>query len=154
MISINNGGPKLKSLKVNDTAWPTAKGIVLPYDKLPTNARVDIEMTGGWPTKTPETLEVVDEQYPPGVTVKAEFPESMQKPYDELVAILKENLKTADRPFERALAEETYRAFMAYKDRASRDASGWYSDMTPEKRAAILKLYEDAALGLHKRAIK
>lgn len=154
MISIKNGGPRVKSVKVNDQTWAMGRPdqITLPYDRLPTNARVDIVMTGGWTSaKTPEKGEVVDEQYPPGVTVKAEFPESMHKPYDGLVVMLKENCKTADHAFDRALGEETYRAFMAYKDRASRDASGWYSELTPEKRAAILKLYEDAALGLHRR---
>jgi hypothetical protein len=50
----------------------------------------------------------------------------------------------------RSYLGEIIRAFDAYKMRASRDASGWYTSLSAEKRAAILKMYQDAAMNLYK----
>ena len=48
--------------------------------------------------------------------------------------------------FDKALVAEAIRAFEAYSEYASKETS-----FKPEKQAAVLKMYEDAALGLHRR---
>ena len=78
-----------------------------------------------------------------------ELPAEMQEAYDKAVAMQIELCAEPGHAFERAYLDEIIRAFDAYKQRASRDASGWYSNLKPDKRAAILKMYEDAAMNLY-----
>ncbi len=153
-IRVINGGPKIKSLKVNDDEWKvtTPDHVTLDYGKLPKNARVEIEMTGGWPAAASGRQPSDDksaEMAPPEIK-PAELPENMRKQYDMAVAM---QIKMCGKPgfnFERAYLDEIIKAYDAYQTRASRDASGYYPKMTPEKRAAILKMYEDTATNLFK----
>lgn len=158
MITVINGGARIKSLAVNDEKWKADASdyVVLPYEKLPKNAWVVIETTGG---RTPASGRPLDTsaaadysgQAGPMPEVKpVELPAEMQAAYDKAVAMQIKLCAEPGHAFERAYLDEIIRAFDAYKMRASRDASGWYSDLTPEKRAAILKMYQDAALNLYK----
>ena len=69
-----------------------------------------------------------------------DLPEQLAKPYAELKAL---KPKT---DFEKALVAEAIRAFEAYAEYAAKDTS-----FKPEKQAAVLKMYEDAAMSLHRR---
>lgn len=159
MITITNGGPRVKSLKVNDVEWKVVASdhVTLDYDKLPQNAWVVIETEGGWPTLAEQVPasrqmpldEALVEQILPELK-QIELPDNMRKQCDRAVAMQIKLCAEPGNAFERAYLDEVIKAFGAYRDRGSRDSSGWYAKMTPEKRAAILKMYEDAALNLYK----
>ncbi len=143
-ISIRNGGPVVKSVKVNGAEWKSdaLDHVTLQYDRLPEKAHVEITTTGGWPaSEARESGDTVTR----GEAGLIELPENLRKPYETLCAMRKK----LDAGYERSYVDEALRAFEAYRVRASRDAAGWYDDLKAEKRAAILKMYEDAALGLY-----
>ena len=140
-INVVNGGSKIESLKINGVSREVdaPDHVTLPYAGLPKNARIDIVNKG---TKS------VARQGDPGrgrpeTVAEGPLPESLQKPFEELTAIQK---KLGRDPYERAFLAETIRAFEAYRVRVSMDMP----QFTPEKRAAILKMYEDAALNMYK----
>lgn len=159
-ISVKNGGPRIKSVKLNGGKGEWEKGgrcVTLLFDDLPQRAHVEIVMEGGWPSESVGVWEYggkgdaetrghgdTETGGHGDVGKSAELPESLSKPFAELRAM---KPKTE---FEKACLAEALRAFDAYRERASRDAAGAYSQMKPEKRAAILKMYEDAALALYK----
>jgi len=166
MLTVINGGPSVKSVTVNDEKIPV-NGImgerqdgrvVLPYKKLPKNAWVVIETAGEMSAGEPifakaaakrEDASVGDAAPMPEVK-PVELPAEMQAAYDKAVAMQIKLCAEPGHAFERAYLDEIIRAFDAYKMRASRDASGWYSNLKPDKRAAILKMYQDAAMGLYR----
>ena len=151
-ISVTNGGPKVKSLKVNDAEWKVTSPdhVTLEYDKLPKNARVAIETEGGWPASASGRVSEGESGRQSPELKPMELPDNLRGQRDRVIAM---QIKLCAEPgfaFERAYLDETIKAFGAYRDRASRDSSGWYAKMTQEKRAAIIKMYEDAALNLFK----
>ncbi len=145
-ISVVNGGPRIKSASVNGNAIPVTAPdhVTLPYESLPDRAHVEIVMIGGWPAARSAST---SEPEPPRPEVKpADLPESLAKPFAVLSAMRKaiENEPGAD--YERAFVDEALAAFEAYRQRAGVAAP----EMTPEKRAAVIKLYEDAAMACYK----
>jgi hypothetical protein len=149
-VSVLNGGPRVKSVTVNGRVGERESGrVVLRYDELPMDVRVEIVMDGAG------TLEASNFRRPASGThhqassiqhpvSSTQFPEILRAPHEELAAA------KAGSDYERAYLAEALRAFEAYRERAARDAAGEYVHLTPEKRAAILKMYEDAALGMHR----
>jgi len=105
--------------------------IVLKYDQLPGNALVEID---GKQVKVREERQVTHHS-----SLIIPFPESLSKPYAELKALKPKS------EFEKALVAEAIRAFEAYSEYASKDTS-----FKPEKQAAVLKMYEDAAMNMYK----
>lgn len=158
MISVKNGGPKITGVQVNNRNWDvtSAEHVVLPFDKLPKHAWVVIEMTGGWPAAQTERAVVQpgeDHDLPPQpgqhLVMPIELSEAVHGKYEKVAAVSKESCKETDIAFERAYLDEVWRAFTALRDRADRDAAGQYAGLSPEKRVAIVKMYEDAALNLY-----
>ncbi|HUV04604.1 MAG TPA: hypothetical protein VMX94_05805 [Armatimonadota bacterium] len=152
-LSVKNGGPRIRSLRVNGRKWkPSAPDhVTLPYDALPKDARVELVMEGGWPSDA--TGRSVPNAFgtPADDALRTvELPEELRKPLHLLRVMQARLRREADADFERAYVAEALRAFDAYRVRASKDAAGAYSQMTPEKRAEISKMYEGAALNLYK----
>ena len=114
------------------------------FDDLPQRAHVEIVMEGGWPSAEMQRRGDAATGGHGDAGKSGRLPESLSKPFAELRAM---KPKTE---FEKAYLAEALRAFEAYRERASRDAAGAYSQMKPEKRAAILKMYEDAAVNLYR----
>lgn len=163
-IGVANGGPRVASVRVNGRKWPVAStdSVSLSYDSLPAKAKVEIVMEGGWPNTAPTPLPVSNQ--PPGkhgfealwlnqkdgsrlpVSPNAVgLPPSMRDAYADLLR----RQSTAKTEFDKALMSETLRAFEAYRKRATMK-----TDMTPEKRAAVLKMYEDAAMNLYRGCLR
>jgi len=148
-ITVVNGGPRVASVEVNGKKWPVgcADSVSLNYDSLPSKARVEIVMEGGWadgqttapaasqPVRFESRVEAWDMRKPSGL------PEQLRGPYAELLAAQPK----AKGEFERSLIREALRAFDAYRERANTK-----TDQTPEKRAAVLSMYEDAAMNTYK----
>ena len=143
-VSISNGGPAVKSLKVNGREWKVdaPDRVILAYDRLPEDARVEIVTTGGWQGEASRASEDAETRKEAG---PVELPESLRRPFEVLSAMRKK----LDAGFERSYADEALRAFEAYRARASRDAAGWYDDLKPERRTAVVKMYEDAAINVY-----
>lgn len=149
-LSVTNGGPRVASVKVNGKKWQvdSPESVSLAYTALPKNARVEIVMEGGWPpapqatpsgdpkrAKFASTIEQWDIRKPAGL------PESMRKAYAELLR----KQSSAKTDFDKAFISEALQSFDAYRQRA-----GMRTNEKPEKRAAVLKMYEDAAMNLFK----
>ena len=147
-VSLKNGGPAVKSLKVNGSAWKVdaVDRVVLPFEKLPKNARVEIVTAGGWPSEEIRAVAEANASGEAAVAEEVELPAGLRSPFESLSEV-RRKLRAG---YERDYADEALRAFQAYRTRASRDASGWYSDLTPDKRAAVMKMYEDAAMNMFK----
>lgn len=139
-ITVTNGGPHVASVQVNGSKLPTLNpdSVTLPYDSLPDKAHVEIVMDGGWPsTSTPKQIAAE----PAPRSKPAGLPEAMRNAYAELLSKRPE----AKTEFEKAYLSEALQAFDAYRERA-----GMQTDEKPEKRAAVLKMYEAAAMNLYK----
>ena len=139
-LSVKNGGPRVASVKVNGKKWAvdSSDSVSLAYDALPKKARVEIVMVGGWPS-TSSVAKVTEEVTP--FVKPAGLPENMRKAYSELLG----KQSSAKTDYDKAFISEALRAFDAYSRRA-----GMQTDEKPEKRTAILKMYEDAAMNLYK----
>ncbi len=148
MISVKNGGPKIQSVKVNGTALKvdSPDHITLPHSILPKNARVEIVTEGGKTSGGVGETQRLGDAETRGETKPAELPVSLRKPFEALTAMLRKLDETSGAEYEKAYLAEALRAFEAYRTRASMDTP----QFTPEKRAAILKMYEDAALNMYK----
>jgi hypothetical protein len=143
-ISVRNGGPTIESVKVNGiTRMVDAPDhIILPYSALPKNARIDIVTKGTISSGT----DGEGEQGRPEPVDGAQLPESLQKPYEALSGMQNRLSKASDADYEKAFLTEALRAFEAYRTRGAMVTP----QFTPEKRAAVMKMYEDAALNMYK----
>ena len=162
-LSVKNGGPRVASVKVNGRKWPVGltDSVSLNYDSLPKKARVEIVMDGGWPKTATQPTDVTGTPRPTKRSSKLKFtlvqgtngllypinpnavglPPAMREPYAELLR----KQSSAKSDFEKAFLTEALQAFHAYQQRAVMK-----TEEKPEKRAAVLKMYEDAAMNLYK----
>jgi len=147
-ISVVNGGPRIKSARLNGEDMPVLAPdhITLPYDSLPVKAHLEITMTGGWSGAMAPSAQVTRQAQ----AKPADLPDALSKPFAVLDAMTKAIKNEPGADYERAYLDEAVAAFSAYRQRAGRDAAGAFAGEKPEKRAAILKLYEDAAASCYK----
>ena len=152
LVSCENGGPNIKSLKVNGEEVKVASpdAAVLVYEELPEQAKVEIVTEGGWPQEpalppTPAT--------PAANTVAAapqsELPESLRKPHavlKKMEELLANEPESAD--FDRAFVREALAAIEAWRTRTTMEPQGFFRPMTTARRDAIIAFYERAALGM------
>ncbi len=154
-LSCRNGGPHVESVTINgeQVASPSPEAVVLQYDRLPSEAMVEITTTGGWPNEKPTVayaavpaLVPVDGATPP----KAELPESLRKPSAVLAALAKLLANEAGADYERAFVAAAVAAIDDYRVRAAMEPGpGYFRPITPKRRAALTKFYEDTALGMY-----
>lgn len=151
-ITVKNGGQKIKSVKINDLKWKGFKDdcVTLRYDRLPKHAWVVIETTGGNVPVRTVTEQTGSKEVRIEPSSSGDLPAHIKEPYERVIAMLKKLCQESDVAFERSYLEEVLSAFDAYRKRAARDSAGWYGDSSPEKRAAVLKMYEDAAINMFK----
>lgn len=149
-ITVKNGGPRVKSVEINgrNVALAAPDSVTLPYGDLAKRTRVEIVTEGGWSSQTAPGCNVETGQ--PMVGKVVDLPESLRTKYESLMETRKILSDSRASGRKRAFLDETVAAFEAYRERASRDAAGAYSRFSAEKCAAILKMYEDAALVLYK----
>jgi hypothetical protein len=134
-------------VSVNGKNWAVdvRDRVVLPFDRLPSRAYVQIVMTGGDPSGLATSVG------PPCFAMApVDLPEPMRKPSESLPGMQKLLDKEPGADYERAFVSEALAAFDAYRERVARDAAGEFAEMKPEKRTEILKLYEDAAMNVYK----
>jgi hypothetical protein len=156
-LSCRNGGPKVKSVAVNGKAMKVKSpdAVVLVYDELPAEAKIEITTKGGWPRETsdavypaiPALVPETDKQAP----ARAELPESLKRPFAVLCAMSK---LLADEPgvdYERAFVAAAMNSCEDYRVHAAMDPGpGYYRPITPQRKADINAFYEKSALGMYK----
>ena len=152
LLSCINGGMKVKSVKVNgrDAEADSPDQISLLYETLPSEARVEIVTEGGWPEQ-PLTKPLASAEEPPApVSPAAELPEILKEPAAVLSAMSRALEKEPDANYELAFVSAALQALEARRIRSGMNPKGYFRPITPERKAAILKAYEDAALNMYK----
>ncbi len=157
-LSCRNDGPKVKSVTINGKLIKieSPDEVVLIYNELPKEAKVEITTEGGW------TKEVSTTPYPiipalitektPKAFSPAELPESLKRPFAVLSSMnrLLANEPGADANYERAFIAEAIKSCKDYRVRVTMDPGpGYYRPITPERREGINKFYEQTALSMY-----
>jgi hypothetical protein len=155
-LSCRNGGPRVRSVTINGIPLaPSSKGeVVLMFSELPANAKVEITTEGRWPK------ELSDVEYPAKPALVSEkqimtdcsvpLPEQLKRPFAVLQEMNKRLAREANADFERAFVAEAIRSFGSCRMRSAVDPGpGYYRSMTQERRATIVKFFENAAFGMY-----
>jgi beta-glucosidase len=155
-LSCRNGGPRVKSVTVNGKKInvESPEEAVLPYDTLPSEAKVEITTVGGWPKEAASVAYAAIPALVPDsarrVEAPVEWPESLKKPFAVLSAMEK---RIADEPgadYERAFVSVALSSFEDYRVRAAMEPGpGYFRPITPKRRAALTEFYEQTALGMY-----
>ena len=155
-LSCRNGGPKVKSVKVNGMAIKVGSSdeVMLLYSELPMEAKIEITTEGGWPKESSTTV------YPavPALLIEngtkaqasAELPESLKKPF-VVLSVMKRLLSNEHGvDYERAFVTAAIKSCEDYRVRATIDlGSGYYRPITPKRREGINKFYEQTAITMY-----
>jgi hypothetical protein len=160
-ISCINGGPNVKSVKINGKAIEvsTPDEVNLIYDEIPAVAKIEVITEGGWPA------EQLAPEYPatpglvPGKNVKkpalSDLPDSLEKPFRILTEMKKSLKKETDSEYEMAFINTAIKAFEDCRVRAAMDPGpGYYRTITTERKADIGKFYNLAALSMYQGFVK
>lgn len=155
-LSCRNGGPKVKSVKVNGKGIKVASPdtVVLMYDKLPMEAKIEIATEGGWPKESSNTaypaVPALLPEKDTKATAPAELPESLKRPWAILSAMNRLLAAEPGADYERAFITAAMKSCEAYRVRATMDPGpGYYRPITPQRREGINKFYEQAALAMY-----
>jgi hypothetical protein len=155
-ISCRNGGPKVKSVAINGKRVKvhSPEAVVLMYDGLPNDAKIEIITEGGWPRKSsttvypaiPALLTAKDTE----AAARAELPESLQQPFAILSAMSKLLSAESGADYERAFIKDALASCEAYRIRAMMEPGpGYYRPITAERREGVNKFFERTALGMY-----
>ena len=155
-ISCINGGPNVKSVKINGkaTEGSTPEEVILIYDDMPAVAKIEIVTEGGWPAEqlSPD-YPVVPELTPGKGTKKQNYtalPDSLEKPFRILTEMKKSIKKETDSEYETAFINAAIKAFEDCKVRAAMDPGpGYYRAINAERKADIEKFYNMAAMSMY-----
>ena len=156
-ISCVNGGPKVKSVKVNGKNMKMSlhDRVELLFENLPVNAQVEITTTGGWSKgDTKPDYPVLPALVSAPEIEKAdqgELPESLRRPYEVLQRMKKLLEDKEEIAFDRAFIEAAIQSIEACRERAALNPGpGYFRDMTPERRNGVREFYEQTALSMYK----
>lgn len=152
-LSCRNGGPKIGAVSVNGKMHKieSPDAVALLYDELPDSANIEIVTEGGWAEPVMAQSQSAVVQQSPVSTALPDIPTALTKPYKVLTAM--ERAITSTTPeaiYERAFVRETLAAIEAARQRqAVQPTEGYFRPMTPKKREAINRFYENTALRLY-----
>ena len=155
-VSCHNGGANVKSVAINGKPLKVESpdAVVLRYDALPKEARIEIVTEGGWDAE-PVRPRGPSAQTPTGTVLRAELPEPLKKPWAVLTTMDRLLAQEHDAEYDLAFVREAIAAIEAWRIRTSLEpGAGFFRPMTPEKRASILTFYERAALTMYRGLAK
>jgi hypothetical protein len=128
--------------------------VVLPYEALPKEAKVEIVTEGGSDAE-PVLPREPSVQTASAAVSRAELPEKLKKPFAVLTTMDRLLAPEQDAECELAFVREALAAIDAWRTRASmKPGVGVFRPMTAEKRASILTFYERAALTMYRGLAK
>ena len=152
-ISCINGGPNVKSVKINGKAikGSTPEEVILIYDEIPAVAKIEITTEGGWPveqqaTDYPKVPELVQVK---GVKKQALsfLSDSLQKPFSVLAEMKEALKKETGSEYELEFVNTAIKAFEDCRVRAAMNTGpGYYRAITAERKTDIEKFYNMAAI--------
>ena len=155
-LSCSNGGPKVKIIMINGKAIKTKSPdeVILRYNELPADAKIEIITEGGWPNEAPTTtypavpaLISTKSTTEPALT---KLPESLKKTYRVLSEMKKLLAVEPDAENERAFVLAALKSCEDYLVRTSMDPGpGYYRPITAERKEGIIKFYEQTALFMY-----
>lgn len=152
-LSCRNGGPKIKSVKVNGKKLniTTPEEIVLMYNELPGKAKIDIVTEGGW------GKEEVTVDYPlvPALLTenaqKSVLPDSLRNQFTVLSELDKLLEKETGVEFDRAFVKSAIETFEAYLYREGMEVgSGYFRPTDEQKKHAMVRSFAKAAIGMYR----
>lgn len=146
-ITVANGGPSIKSLRINGKPAPVAgpDHVVLPYAQLPSEARVEIVTAGKWPSDVAAADASFVQPDPAPPTTPGELPPDMAAHLKTLTTMRGKIANEPGAGYERAFLAEAVGAYEAYRSRAGMHGAGHYADLSAEKRTGVLNWYRQAA---------
>lgn len=160
-LSCRNGGPKVKSVKVNGKtiSHNSSDAVVLLFDEIPLEAKIEIITSGGWPNESSTTVYPLVPTLNAGEEIKAlnyaELPESLKRPSAVLSSMKKLMAREPGADYERAFVNAALKSCEDYQVRSKMDPGpGYYRLITPERREGIIKFYEQTALNMYNGFIK
>jgi hypothetical protein len=155
-LSCSNGGPNVSSFKINgkEIKSKSSDEVILLYNDLPEEAKIEIVTEGGWPKETTTIAYPTIPALIPGkdtkVIVSAELPESLKKPYSVLSSMNKLLVNEPGAEDDKAFVVAAMKSCEDYLARVSMEPGpGYYRPITPERKEGINKFYEQAALSLY-----
>ena len=152
-LSCINGGSKIKSISINrmSTDAGSPDEVVLFFNDLPVEAKIEITTEGGWPVEQSDT----DYPFQPellqakNTSNKAalDLPESLKKPYAVLTSVRNQLANEFPSTFEIAFLNEAIKSCEDCRIRlALNPGKGYYRTITSERKEGINDFYEQAAL--------
>jgi hypothetical protein len=160
-ISCNNGGPDIKSVKVNGKTLKigSGDGIALFYNELPGEAKIEITTMGGWPKESNTTVYPVIPALLPEKSAKEQtlalLPDSLNRPLTILSAMKKLLAKETGADYDKAFIGVAIKSFEDCQIRTALDPGpGYYRPITQARRTGIDKFYAQAALMMYNGFIK
>ena len=155
-LSCRNGGPIVTVVEINGKAvdLTSPEEVVLKYEELPADAKIEITTEGGWPEET------VVADYPAfpalvptmGSTIHhpGDLPDSLRKPFAVLGEMETLLDGEQDVEYERAFLKAAIRSFEDFQVRVTMDPGpGYYRAVTQARREGIVKMYGRTALSMY-----
>jgi hypothetical protein len=151
-LSCRNGGPKVKSVKVNGKKLKIASPdeIILMYDELPAEAKVEIVTEGGW------AKEEVTADYPvvPALVQqnaqKTDLPDSLKTQFTVLIKLSELLEKESGAEFDRTFVKAAIESFEAYQYRAGMEVGpGYFRSVDEQRKHAMVRAFAKAATGMY-----
>jgi len=151
-LSCNNGGPSIKSVKVNGKAVKIASTdeIALFYNELPGEAKIEITTIGGWPKESNTSVYPIIPALLPEKSgskqTSVQLPDSLKRPFTILTAMNKLLAKETGADYDKAFITVAIKSFEDYQSRTALDPGpGYYRPITQTRRTGIEKFYAQAA---------
>jgi hypothetical protein len=155
-ISCSNGGPNVRSVKINgkEIKSKSSDEVILLYNDLPEEAKIEIVTEGGWPKETTETVYPTVPALIPGkdtkAIVSAELPESLKKLYGVLSSMNKLLVNEPGAEDDKAFVVAAMKSCEDYLARVAMEPGpGYYRPITNERKDGINKFYEQTALSMY-----
>jgi hypothetical protein len=155
-LSCRNGGPVVKAVEINGKAVAPSspEEVVLKYNELPADAKIEITTRGGWPEELMTTEYPTAPALVPLAGAKMPLPGAMPDSLVKPLAVLTEMRRLLDgeqeAEYEKAFLDVAIKSFQDCPVRITMDPGpGYYRTITGERKEGIINMYQRTALALY-----
>ena len=152
-ISCRNGGPDVKSVKINGKKLKitTSQEVVLIYNELPENAKIEIVTKGGWPADDPTAEYPVIPALIEENGQKSELPDTLKPQFTVLTKFDELLSKETGAVYERALVKAAIESYEAVQYRAGMEVgTGYFRAIDDQRKHAMVRSFAKAAIGMYR----